>query len=254
LSRAIDGSIIQLPPLPRAVERASVTPGALTEPAPFSPPAAKSSHHIDGFDVARVLSAFNVVLFHVLAVRNGLWGRGSVIAFVMIAAALPAMRLDLGPFGQYLRRRAHRILLPWAFWSAVYGSIEAARYFHSGHVPGWTTSNLLIGTCDHLWFFVYIFFASLAIWGLLRVLENVPLTVAANGLVCVAAPMILINAHFPPFFDGISPFGIWWRCAPAILLGISFGYARRIESRSARDRLILLTGGRFAAAIAATGR
>ncbi|MGE3314802.1 MAG: acyltransferase [Planctomycetaceae bacterium] len=249
MSPAIDRSIAELP---RAVVSEPFSHG---ESAANSPAAliAKSDRHIDGFDLVRVFSAFNVVLFHVLAVRNGLWGRGSVIAFVMIAATLPAMRPDLGRFGKYTRRRAHRILLPWAVWSVVYGLIELTRYLHSGRLPGWTWSNLLIGTSEHLWFFVYIFIASILLWGMLRVFRNVPLTVAATGLTLIAAPMIVINAHSPPFFDGTPPFGIWWRCFPAILLGISLGFAQRMGSKSKNSRSILFTGSVVLLAAAVSG-
>lgn len=233
-----------------ATEAASVEIAARTEAAPA---VTSRTQHIDGFDLVRVFSAFNVVLFHVLAVRNGLWGRGSVIAFVMIAAALPAMRPHLGPFGKYARRRAHRILLPWAFWSAVYGSIAAARYYRSGTNPGWNWSTLLIGTCEHLWFFVYIFVVSLAIWGFLRVFDRVAISNAATGLSLVAGIMILLNAHYPPFFDGVPPLGIWWRCVPAVFLGIAFGLAQRLESQRDRSRIVLFASGATLAAAVIAG-
>lgn len=252
----------------RAVETTSaqnLLPNARSDAPPSthgtSPPSGESNstsakqlgHRIDGFDLVRVLSAFNVVLFHVLAVRNGLWGRGSVIAFVMIAAALPAMRPELGPFGTYARRRGHRILLPWVVWSAVYGLIAAARYLRSGTPTGWTMANVLIGTCEHLWFFVYIFLGSLVIWGLLRALANVSLVHAAIGLTLIAAPMIVINAHYPPFFDGTPPFGIWWRCVPALLLGMAFGFTRRMNSITAGRRMVLFIGSATLAAAVFAG-
>jgi peptidoglycan/LPS O-acetylase OafA/YrhL len=169
----------------------------------------------------------------------------------MIAAALPAMRPDLGPFGKYAGRRAHRILLPWAVWTAVYGLIEGARYLHSGTIPNWTVSNLLIGTSYHLWFFVYIFFASLAIWWMLSGLRRVSLLSAATTLSLIAAPVILINAHYPPFFDHISPFGIWWKSAPAILLGVAFGLSRRMEPDAGRRAVCIAGGATLVAALAA---
>jgi peptidoglycan/LPS O-acetylase OafA/YrhL len=198
--------------------------------------------HIEGFDLIRVLSAFNVVSFHVLAISNGLVGRGSVAAFVMIAAALPAMRPDLGPFGRYARRRAARILVPWLVWSAVYGLFVAARYLRSGIVPPWTVNWLLVGTYIHLWFFIFILVAGLAMWWMLRFVKSVRSDRAALGLLVCAAPLVVLVHPALGAWEPKTPFGLWTLCFPALLIGLALGIACRDDDERRRTRCVLTIG------------
>ncbi len=207
--------------------------------------------HIEGFELVRVLSALNVVTFHVLALTSGLIGRGSVCAFVMIAAALPAMQPDLGPFGRYARRRAARILTPWLIWSAVYGAVAGARYLRSGIVPPWNYNWLMIGTSIHLWFFVFIFFAGLGLWWTLHAVEGVSPSRAALGLTFCAAPLIVFYSQLTAVWEPPTPFGLWTICFPALLIGLALGLVCREEDARRTRGVILIASITLLAAVTA---
>jgi len=214
-----------------------------TAPPVVAAAAPAKTTYVEGFEIVRVLSAFNVVTFHVLAISNGLVGRGSVAAFVMIAGALPAMRPDLGPFRGYAWRRAERILFPWLVWSAVYGAIAGLRMLSGGHEVPWTAHWLAIGTAIHLWFFVFAFAASLVVWWLLRLLHHMAPQRAAVLLFAFAAPLIVLEPQLAEWLEPPSPFGLWLLCAPALLIGVGLGMACRAASRRIVSRTILLGAG-----------
>ena len=102
---------------PRAIEDKP------TLQAEAASPEVRRRARIDGYDWVRLLAAINVIFFHVSPSPTGFLGRGGVPAFLMIAASIPAMRHQIEPFAPFALRRAHRILVPWLFWSAVFGLV-----------------------------------------------------------------------------------------------------------------------------------
>jgi peptidoglycan/LPS O-acetylase OafA/YrhL len=209
------------------------------------------TQRIEGYDIIRILAAFNIVLSHAVRNPSGLIGRGGVPAFLMIAASIPAMKADLGPFGPYARNRIRRVGVPWLFWSAFYGIVAVLWYLAGGNLPNWTVHWVFIGTMVHLWFFPYVLVAGLGLWWLLEGLRNVKPQMAAFGLAAVAALLILLCALVLDYTWPV-PYGEWLMGLPGFLVGIAFGLACRIPDQASRRRTIVIAGGiTLAAAIGA---
>src|SRR5579862_6134658 len=169
----------------------------------------RGREQVEGYDLVRFFASINVVLFHVLAVPDGLIGRGGIPAFLMIAGSLPAMQGDLGSFGQYARRRGARILGPWLFWSAFYAVVAAARYARHGTTPQWTAASLIVGSAVHLWFFPAIFLGTLAVWILLNVSRSIATDRLAIGLAAAAALLLMLQPQITAQLQLNFPIAQW---------------------------------------------
>jgi peptidoglycan/LPS O-acetylase OafA/YrhL len=205
-------------------------------------PIARPSARIEGYDWLRLLAAINVVFFHLWPSPSGFLGRGGVPTFLMIAASIPAMRVDLEPFGPFAWHRARRILLPWLFWSAVFGLVAGARYVLRGSVPDWTIHHLFIGTSLHLWFFPAVFGGTLLVWMTLRLIG--PLGTQAGfaiAIVCAAA-LFALHAWLSKSGRLSAPYGQWMFAAPALAIGIALGLACRAVEDGRRRGVMIAAG------------
>jgi peptidoglycan/LPS O-acetylase OafA/YrhL len=207
-----------------------------------APPIAKASARIEGYDWVRLLAAVNVVLFHVSPTPTGFLGRGGVPAFLMIAASIPAMRTELEAFGPLAAHRARRILVPWLFWSAVFGLVAGARYLHRGIVPEWTVHDLLIGTSMHLWFFPAVFVGTLLVWFVLRLIG--PLSDSRGLVLIIGSGLGLFAIHAWLSKSGAlsAPYGHWVFAAPALAIGMALGLGYRESNRRRRAILVIAVG------------
>jgi len=213
------------------------------------PPVAKASARIESYDWVRLLAAINVVLFHVSPSPTGYLGRGGVPAFLMIAASIPAMKTGLEAFGPFAAHRARRILVPWLFWSAVFGLVAGARYLHRGIVPEWTVHELLIGTSMHLWFFPAVFVGTLLVWIVLRLIDPLDNSRALVLILGGGLGLFAIHAWLSKNGALSVPYGHWAFAAPALAIGMALGLACRESNRSRRAALVITVG--FAAVLGA---
>jgi surface polysaccharide O-acyltransferase-like enzyme len=215
-------------------------PEIRTQPA--SEPTRSRPARVEGYDWIRLLAAINVVIFHVASTPSGLIGRGGVPAFLMIAGSIPAMRLEIEPFGRFLRHRARRILIPWLFWSGLYAAVAGARYWRHGIVPEWSIHSLFVGTAIHLWFFPAAFVGGLLIWPLLRFVNSLSAAAAFTTVGALAAALFATHAWLSNAWSLIAPYGQWLFGAPALAVGVALGLACRERLASRRRLLIALAG------------
>jgi surface polysaccharide O-acyltransferase-like enzyme len=212
----------------------------------------RGRERVEGYDLVRFFASINVVLFHILAVPDGLIGRGGIPAFLMIAGSLPAMHGDLGSFGNYARRRGARILGPWLFWSAFYAVVAAARYARHGTTPQWTVASFIVGSAVHLWFFPAIFLGTLCVWILLKASRSIAAPRLAIGLATTGALLLMLQPQVTAKLQLNFPIAQWVFSVPAMLIGVALGLAARQRHTPRGKSLILLASAlTIAAAIVA---
>jgi hypothetical protein len=140
----------------------------------------------------------------------------------------------------FASRRAGRLLVPWLFWSAVYGAVLLAQAFwHREPLSSlFPLPMLIMGTSLHLWYLPFAFLASLVAALACQALAGLsPRTVAAIGALgggCV----ILAGSSCPAL---PAPLGQWLFGSAAIPLGLAIGStARGVASERANQRADLL--------------
>ena len=178
----------------------------------------------------RVLAAFAIVAFHAQG-EGYRWFYSGLVVFLFLSAMFA-----MAPASRERRPRelALRLLVPFAFWSVVYGALNLALgrpLFVQDH----PASILLAGTSFHLWFLPFIALV-LAVLGVLR-------KIGRPALVCVALAFAggTLLASAPLWFEHIWQFAIpfpqWLRALPAVLLGAATGLL--VQSGSARQAALL---------------
>lgn len=228
-------------PLPVAPAIAA-TPTRQSDPEAAEPmgDAAAGSGRIWLLDTLRVVAMFEIVSWHAAGYRVLGLGIGLPL-FLLILTSLAAREPSREPLGAYARRRATRLLIPWVFWSAVYGvaGVAAAVAEGTSVAAEFELPMLLYGPETHLWYLPFAWAAGIAVRFLSKVLDRRgPLGAVAVGtglgILCIASSMEFVRQFHPG-----RPFLQWWFALPSIPLGLAIGRAAR-ETAMAR-RLVSMT-------------
>ena len=201
------------------------------------------------FDVLRILAAFGVVWFHLIENETRFVGYAGLFVFILLSAYLGAMTADEKPWKALIRNRAQRLLVPWLFWSVFYVAIQFAREWKHGEPLGsnLTPFMLLSGGSVILWYFMFIFWAALAIrfcMGLTRRLSNKTSSALYAGVGIVALYLMFMS------IESLSlpmPLGEWRVAVPIVIIGVFFQRSGLIENSITQ---ILLRVGMLLAVIA----
>lgn len=137
---------------------------------------------INGFDCLRGLAAFGIVGCHLLLISRteAGWAVTNLCDMnVGVFAALSGYLMTFGRWngwGNYVKRRAGRILPVYAVWTAVYVVVTAAcQVLENGAInarygdPAWWGGVVFWGSsATHLWFLASLFYAQVAMSGIFR--------------------------------------------------------------------------------------
>ncbi|HUO09827.1 MAG TPA: acyltransferase [Phycisphaerae bacterium] len=170
----------------------------------------------------RLVGCIVVVSFHTI----GGTSPGGAFLFAALAVALTSTS---GDYRGLIENRGKRLVLPWLFWSAVYGAVKGIHVLRHGQSLSqvFPATTLLCGTSVHLWYLPYAFCGAVATSFGMRCIRQRWVWVAATGALVFAATMAIGHVH-------TAPFGQWILAVPALALGIVFNILRR-EKGSAAD-------------------
>jgi len=191
---------------------------------------------IEWWDRLRIVAFLDIAGFH-LHLQHPFWGVGLPI-FLLMAVVLASRQAPPQDTTAFVRARTERLLIPWAFWSAVFGTYMVFRAWRHGvgldHVFDW--QMLLGGTMPHMWFLSFIAIASVGAHLIDRATQRVPL--AAFAMLAIAATLGLLWAA--PLSEAEFPFQQWGFALPAIPLALGVGriYSRAAVPETARSRLL----------------
>ena len=201
------------------------------------------------FDLIRILAAFGIVWFHLIENETRFLGYAGLFVFLLLSAYLVAMTADKKPWKALIRNRALRLLVPWVFWSAFYLAFDLAREWRHGVPLGrnLTPFMLLSGGYLILWYFMFVFWAALAIrlcMDLTRRLSNTTTSALYGGFGIVVLCLMFMSIEslrLPP------PLGEWRAAVPIIILGVFFQRSGLVENSITK---ILLRVGMLLAVLA----
>lgn len=202
----------------KELERApSTEPGALSGARPVLREGIRATERLNAVDAARVLATLGIVWTHVaeangLPLSAGAWGRFGT-SFYVIAAALFIVRSAHGRVEHRLaddvKKRAQRLLIPFATWSAIYATYYGTLGRMSGH--SWESLTFwwgpVAGTAIHLWFLPFIFF-----WGALGAWAAPALGRLPRTVLFVAGPLLCAACYFVAhkhLFYAVDRFWLW---------------------------------------------
>jgi peptidoglycan/LPS O-acetylase OafA/YrhL len=192
-----------------------------SRPAPLETATVVQGDRVDGLDLLRLVAVGGIVWFHLHAPGYRIAYSGLPVLLV-ISIALSMARAARQPFSVFASRRAGRLLVPWLFWSAVYGAVLVAQAFwHREPLSSlFQLPMLIMGTSLHLWYLPFAFLASLAAalaWHALAGLS--PRAVAAIGALSGGCLLLAASSSLaiPP------PLGQWVFGSAAISFGLAIG-------------------------------
>jgi peptidoglycan/LPS O-acetylase OafA/YrhL len=166
-------------------------------------------------ELLRLLSAYGIVSFHA-STRAADWAYSGLIAFLVLSVVLggKAGAPDLAT----LRRRALRLLRPWALWFAVYGGLNLYRGDAFLPSPNGLLAAVLAGTSIHLWYLPCIF---LLLSGLDVLKAHLPLRILSLAAGVLAIGLIAAAPWWRPITLQLSYPVLQWSDALApVLVGV----------------------------------
>lgn len=213
----------------------------------------------------RILSASAVVCFHTHT--NSAFARSlGTVGFLILLLCLCVFVVNRQePYGlaDLLRRKAHRLLGPWLFWSLIYGGLGVARVIYKD-VPfsdAFPATMLLTGTRIHLWFLPFAFVAALLLVLIHRKITDVPdrvtiIAASSIGALCLLGCSIVQSRIIQSWVQPPVPLPQWILGLPAIPIGFAIGriilMQRAEERRNLYIFVILSTLAAYVVVVALT--
>jgi len=242
-------------------ERSSVTvrlryplglgiPQALPDQATAQTQAASLSVPLErwaGIDLLRILAVVGIIWFHTEGAPYRQIGYAGLPVFLLIFFSLVTKRGCPTTTADFLKRRWHRLLKPWLFWSAVYGLCRLVRAAHAMDLSSLggilSIETMLTGTCIHLWYLPYAFASGFLVYVLNRRISRINSISAVAGatligVLVLAACTVGMSRHVL-----MEPLPQWEFGLAAIPLGFAVGKCMTIPSRQVQGLLLLMVSG-----------
>ncbi|RQP23694.1 acyltransferase family protein [Piscinibacter terrae] len=166
-------------------------------------------------ELLRVLSAFGIVWFHSRAF-GGAVAYSGLIAFLILSITLGGKsgRPDVETF----TRRVERLLVPWAFWFAIYGAWNVWQGQAIVPLEHGVAAGIMAGPSIHLWYLPFVFLVLIA-------LDFIKAHIPARALALAAGALALVNLATAPWWRPITltwhyPLLQWADAAGPVLVGV----------------------------------
>lgn len=205
-----------------------------------SPPISR----VANIDRLRILAALGVIWFHTEAAPHREIGYAGLPIFLLIFFSLITARSHLDGITRFVRRRCDRLIVPWLFWSVVYGVCKFGKAMLMMDMESLhevlSMKSLLAGTHIHLWYLPFAFVSGLLIY----IVNGWTLRVS-NAAAILAATILGVltlwgNAMF--VFGRTLPIPLpqWCYGLAAILLGFAIGRCMLFRSPNTRASMLLV--------------
>ncbi len=195
--------------------------------------------HLQNWDRLRIFAALDIVGLH-LTGEHALLGFGLPL-FLMVSIALAVSKADAPASDTFVRRRAERILVPWAFWAITFVLIRSYFAFTMGLEPfGWAKWEMLLyGPRIHLWFLPAIVAAAFGAHLIHKATRKLPALASAIPALVAGVALLTVAPHVELGY----PFDQWCFTLPAVGIGYALGRALSVERGDLGRLRVLLTAG-----------
>ncbi len=207
-------------------------------------PLALPIERVANIDRLRILAAIGVVWFHMQGAPHREIGYAGLPIFLLIFFSLITMRSHRDGTARFLKRRWNRLMVPWLFWSIVYGVCKFSKAMSATDMSSVRDmlhmESVLAGTHIHLWYLPYAFASGLLIYAINGWTSGVRNVVAA--LVAATLGVLALMGHATGVFGGnlMVPLPQWIYGLAAIFVGFAIGRCMMIPSRDTQRALLFV--------------
>lgn len=170
--------------------------------------------------ILRTVASFGIIWFHAHAPGSSI-AYGGLPAFMMISVAFAITTSRRGSSWELIASRFRRMMVPWVFWSVVYGAAKLIQLnlVHRALGAEFDWWMVATGTSLHLWY-LPLGFVVVAGIGLARRTGRFPVGIRLYAAGCVVALMgIVVCSRYLAGPDAVVPFAQWAFIFPAIGIG-----------------------------------
>jgi peptidoglycan/LPS O-acetylase OafA/YrhL len=171
---------------------------------------------------------------------------------LLFSIALPVINTSHDSVGEELARRARRLLVPWASWSAFYAAWFFVRsiYKHEDVMRLLEPNGAFFETTRHLWYLPFVFVAALLVLPIYRLLGRMSSAFVCFFLSIVGGLTLVVSSRVLQGFEYSPPYSEWTYSAATLPFGLAIGIAiGRGTSDNVRGRLALIGLGGVVAAL-----
>jgi peptidoglycan/LPS O-acetylase OafA/YrhL len=197
---------------------------------------------IDSVEWLRFFAALGIVWFH----TNGAWGRSIGYAglpiFLLVFCSLIVINFKEIGFTGFLRRRTVRLLIPWVFWSIVYGFVRVIKFywFPKTSLSLFSSCDFLVGGSMHLWYLPFAFLVSLILFMLCRyTTQSNHIYLSFSFAFFLSIGCLYLCSYIMKNYSIKVPFVQWLFVLPSIPMGYFLGSTVRFVKPP--FRLVLLS-------------
>lgn len=195
----------------------------------------KPINHCNAIDFLRIFSAFAIVWYHLNAYGSDFFYCG-IICFLEIAAYFIYVKL---PSNNFILKRVDRLLLPWLFWSVIYGFLNVFKGDHFWGKSRTVIDFVFTGTYIHLWYLPFLFVCSIALIPFIPVLKKHSKSISFQICFIISSALLLfISFQLRASFPIAEPWAEWVHAIPAIFIGIAISQINNAEFKSIKKLLL----------------
>ena len=170
-------------------------------------------------ELLRIISAFGIIAYHSKAPFQDFAYSGLIVFLILSPMIDTRFNWNRVRTGRVLARS---LLVPWAFWMAVYGIINKLQ--HKPILPdGW--QSFLYGTSPHLWFLPFMFVVLLIIN---TIKPRSPNILFWSCTLIAVAMLFSVSLWRPISLTWSPPLPQWISAIPPVLVGVVFGLSGKI--------------------------
>lgn len=173
--------------------------------------------HNNSIDIVRILSAFGIVWYHVNA-PGGDFGYSGIVCFLELSAFFLCAQ---EPSRNYFKKRAERLLIPWLFWSIIYGFLNLAKGHKFLGVADSMTATIFTGTYIHLWYLPFLFICGLIVSPVVIFIRHWRNTMGVMLVAIIVSDLGLVLSSILRSAVHSAPWAEWLHAFPAVIIGSS---------------------------------
>lgn len=208
------------------------TPAASPGPNPYpahteqiAAPSTGMDQKFIGLDLLRFVSVVAIVWFHANA-PGAQFAYSGLPALLLISLLLPMIRDKGKPLVPIFIKRAERLLIPWVYWSFVYGiyfaqnAVRRGKPFYEDFEP-WMAFT---GPMVHLWYLPFVFVASTVGLVLFRWLLPLRIRYSVPILMVLGCAFLWAKSHSD---SNSTPWAQWFFGAVSVPFGLAISLVVR---------------------------